>query len=106
MSAPWENSVWYEHAYVDLKVIDQDGATFYEIKMDTSAKRCIRNALGQLMEYSSYPTEQRAQKLVVVGDAPATEDDKMYLRHLRDLYELPIYYAQFNWENGDIGQEE
>ena len=66
-----DGAVRYEQDYVDLKVIGQDGCIFFEIKTDTTAKKCIRNALGQLLEYSSYPAEQRAQKLVVVGDAPA-----------------------------------
>lgn len=101
-----KHSVKYEQDYIDLKVIDQDGATFYEIKTDTSAKRCIRNALGQLLEYSSYPTERRAKKLVVIGDAPATQDDKNYLEYLREQHSLPVHYAQFNWEAGNIGQEE
>lgn len=101
-----KHNVWYEHDYIDLKVIDRDGATFYEIKTDTSAKKCIRNALGQLLEYSSYPTERRAKKLIVVGDAPATEDDKNYLEYLREQHSLPIHYAQFNWETGNIDQEE
>ena len=101
-----KHNIRYEQDYVDLKVIDQDDATFYEIKTDNTAKMCIRNALGQLLEYSSYPAEQRAQKLIVVGDTPATEDDKNYLDYLREQYSLPIYYAQFNWETGDIDQEE
>ena len=98
-------AVRYEEDYVDLKVIVEDGCTFYEIKIDVTAKKCIRNALGQLLEYSSYPAEQRAQKLVVVGDAPATNDDGNYLRYLREQYSLPIYYARFNWEKKNLESE-
>ena len=100
-------SVLYEKDHVDLQVVDDtNGLIFYEIKTDSNAKRCIRNALGQLLEYSSYPPEKRAEKLVVVGDAWATEDDRSYLRHLRETYSLPIYYARFNWHEEDIEQEE
>ena len=100
-----DGAVRYEQNYVDLRVVIPDEIIFYEIKTDTTAKKCIRNALGQLLEYSSYPAEQRAQKLVVVGDAPATNDDGNYLRYLRKQYSLPIYYAQFNWKKEDLESE-
>ena len=101
------SSVWYEKDHVDLQVVDDtSGSIFYEIKTDPSAKKCIRSALGQLLEYSSYPAEKRAEKLVVVGDAWATEDDRSYLRHLRETYSLRIYYARFDWHKEDIEQEE
>ena len=97
--------VRYEHDHVDLKVLGRDGWTFYEIKTDITAKRCLRSALGQLLEYSSYPTEQRARRLVVVGDAPATQDDRNYLCFLRQQYTLPIFYSQFNWNKRKLGPE-
>ncbi len=100
------DAVRYEQDYVDLQVVGQDGCTFHETKTDSSAKKCIRNALGQLLEYSSYPAEQRARKLVVVGDAPTTKYDRAYLKHLRKRYSPPIHYARFNWEGEDMGPEE
>ena len=70
-----------------------------------SAKRCIRFALGQLLEYGHYPNNARAARFVVVGDAPASEHDQAYLRHLRETYQLPIYYSCFLWETNEIGPE-
>ena len=99
------DAVRYEQDHVDLKILSKDGYTLYEIKTDVTAKKCIRNAIGQLLEYSSYPAEQRANKLVVVGDTPAMENDQNYLKFLRQKYSLPIFYCQFNWNTGDIGPE-
>ena len=99
------DAVRYEEAHVDLKVAGQEGCAFYEIKTDVTAKQCIRNVLGQLLEYSSYPAERRAQKLVVVGDAPATDGDRSCLRYLREQYSLPINYARFNWAKKDLESE-
>ena len=97
------DAVQYEQDFVDLKVTGSAGDSFFEIKTDRSAKRCIRNALGQLLEYSSYPAAERAGRLVVVGDVPARSDDIEYLQHLRLRYSIPIFYAQFDWEIGNIG---
>ena len=96
--------VHYERNYVDLMIIEKNGPTYFEIKTDSTARKCIRNALGQLLEYSCYPSDNRATKLIVVGDAPVTEDDKKYLKLLRRQFSLPIHYAQFNWEKGNIGK--
>ena len=79
-----------------------DRTTF--IAQDTASFNPLGEKSG--LEYSLYPTEKRAQKLIVVGDAPATEDDKNYLKYLREQYSLPIHYAQFNWETGSIDKEE
>jgi hypothetical protein len=73
-----------------------------EIKTDSSAKMCVRNAIGQLIEYSMYPTQEKAHQLIVVGDAPLSIDDASYLSYLRSRFSLPIYYAQFSWEQGGI----
>ena len=60
------DAVQYEQDFVDLKVTGPAGDSFFEIKTDRSAKRCIRNALGQLLEYSSYPAAERASAVSTV----------------------------------------
>lgn len=95
-------AVFYERAYVDLTVSGNDGTTFYEVKMETTVRGCVRAALGQLLEYAHYPAEKKASALIVVGDAIPTSDDQIYLRHIRALYEVPIWYARFHWEKGTL----
>ena len=92
-----------EKGFVDLRLAIDGTVTFFEIKMDSLAKRCIRNALGQLFEYANYPNTIKAHKWVVVGDAPATPDDLSYLQHLRTMYGIPLYYAKFDWESETLG---
>ena len=95
-----EGNVHYEQDnVVDLAVENPNGSTFYEIKMETTAKRCIRQAMGQLMEYSHYPECRKADKLVVVGDAPPTNEDRLYLEFLRREYRMPISYSCFHWDS-------
>lgn len=97
------DAVSYEQDFVDLKVRTSNVRIYFEIKTDSSAKICLRNGIGQLLEYSMYPEEERADQLVVVGDAPVTTDDIAYLNHLRSRCSIPVFYAQFNWETRDIG---
>ncbi len=90
------NNVLYERGFVDLTLIEAVGNTFYEVKMENSVKKCIRAALGQLIEYSNYHNANKAVKLVLVSDAIPEVADKEYLEHLRSLYNVPFYYSRWN----------
>jgi hypothetical protein len=92
----------YEKGYVDLQ-LRQDGVqTLFEIKIAPTAKSCIRQAIGQLLEYDLYPDRKRSSKLVVVGDGPVMKNDEVYLQHLRQKFGIPISYRRWNWEQSAI----
>ena len=67
---------------------------FYEIKTAPSARLCIRQALGQLMEYGFWPGAARPAKLFVVGEPPLDGKAEDYLQSLREEFKIPIYYRQ------------
>ena len=94
--------VLYENSYVDLTLDEPTGCTFFEIKMEPTVKRCIRSALGQLLEYAHYPTGSRAKRLVVVGDVLPNDHDRRYVSLLRKKYRIPIYYRRFHWEKNKL----
>ncbi|QDU30246.1 hypothetical protein ETAA8_53650 [Anatilimnocola aggregata] len=96
-------AVGFEKKFVDLRVTLPEVTTFFEIKIAANAKRCIRDALGQLFEYTSYPSESKAHKWVVVGDQVPTDNDLAYLLHLVTKFNLPIYYGRFDADSGSLG---
>ncbi len=98
-------NVLYEHNYVDLIVCEPDGDIFFEIKIETTVKRCIRMALGQLLEYAHYPDRCLAKRLIVVGNTHADESDRAYLAQLRRRYDLPLYYSCFWSEGSELTDE-
>ncbi|MBH0002409.1 hypothetical protein [Pseudoalteromonas sp. SWYJZ12] len=79
---------------VDAVVKNTEGFIFYEIKTNSTLKLCIREALGQLLEYGYWDSDVVPQKLVVVGDHSVNEVAIKYLRKLRDEFNLPIYYQR------------
>lgn len=79
---------------VDVVVRRPDGYWFYEIKTAHSPRACIREALGQLLEYAFWPGGQEALRLIVVGECPLDQDGREYLRQLRRRFALPIHYEQ------------
>lgn len=84
-------------SHVDLVVRDSDKQyIFYEIKTSYSALLCIREALGQLMEYAFYPKANNAKKLVVVSPNQVTPEAKRYLQEIRDRFGIPLYYQRYD----------
>ena len=68
---------------------------FYEIKTASTPRGCIREAIGQLLEYAYWPGGPKVKKLFVVGESEMDEDGTEYLRRLKKRFRLPIEYKQF-----------
>ncbi|WP_417506551.1 hypothetical protein [Marinomonas gallaica] len=81
---------------IDLVVKREDEYWFYEIKTASTVKACIRQALGQIMEYSYWPGHQQATKLVIAGEPMPTEEESKYLDFLREEFDIPIEYREIN----------
>ena len=74
---------------------------FFEVKT-VSAKRCIREALGQILEYTHYPNLNLASKLFIVGPEPPDEKDKAYMKLLRERYNLPIWFRWYSFAENKL----
>ncbi len=89
---------------VDVVAKSEKGLTFYEIKVAPSAKSAVREALGQVIEYSYWPEAQRAMTLIVVAEPAATSNTKRYLSHLRKIFGVDIYYCCINMAQNRLSQ--
>lgn len=79
---------------VDVVVHRADGYWFYEIKTSHSPRACLREAVGQLLEYAFWPGAQEGTRLIVVGETAIDKDAEEYLRRLKARFALPIEYEQ------------
>lgn len=77
---------------IDVVVQEEDRFIFYEIKTMRSPRACLREALGQLLEYSFWPGSQAANRLVVVGETPLDTEGADYIKTLRQRFSLPLEY--------------
>lgn len=91
--------------YIDLVVKNNRDYTFYEIKTSNSIRKCIREALPQLLEYAYYPNRKVASKLIIVSANKITKDAKEYLNKLRKDFSIPVYYQQYNSIKKDLENE-
>ena len=79
---------------IDLVVRQADGYWFYDIKTFPSPRACMREAIGQLLEYAFWPGCQNASRLIVVGEAAPDRDVVGYCRQLKKRFSLPVEYEQ------------
>ena len=97
--------IYPEQSYVDMRAVFPDQSQhFFEIKTSTPL-RCIREALGQIMEYAYYPTTDKASRLIVVGEDLPDNETQSYLEHIREKFDLPLYYRQVNLTQNYISKE-
>lgn len=69
---------------------------FYEVKTAPSVRGCIREAIGQLLEYALWPGATRPDKLIVVGEPALTDAASAYLDTLNVSFPIPISYRQLS----------
>jgi len=67
---------------VDAMVKHDTGYWLYEIKTSSSPRVCLREALGQLLEYCLWPGGVPAERLIVVGETPLDADAKIQIADL------------------------
>jgi len=88
---------------VDIEVKHEGETIYYELKTDLTVPMSIRAALGQLMEYSHWVTESRADHWVIVTqpqmDLSAAEE---YILHLRNTYRLPVFLQTFDFKTDEL----
>lgn len=87
---------------IDLVVKDEEDFIFYEIKTSYSLRLCIRKGLSQLLEYAYYPDTKNAKKLIIISPNKITKEARKYIRSLRNIFDIPVYYQSYNPETESL----
>ncbi len=93
-----KGNVVLEENFVDIKLIQPDYISFYEVKSSPYASECIKEALGQVLLYSLNDTDKRPKKHFVVGQYPATDNDKKYIDFLKKNLKVEFQYISVDLE--------
>lgn len=94
-------AVYAEENFIDISIRRKDhpAVELYEIKPYYSARKCIREALGQLLDYAHLEGQSDGLRLIVVGPTPASESDRAYVefiqQHLNLTFEYKSWKADF-----------
>ncbi len=90
-----DDKVFIEENFVDIRLVEDNALTFFEVKKDYRPARCIREALGQLMEYSFRHQGKKPIRCVVVGPSKVSSDDKRLLEYLKHHLKIEFDYIGF-----------
>lgn len=77
---------------IDMVVRVKQEYWFYEIKTALTPRACLREAIGQLLEYGLWPGAHKPARFIVVGEGVLDYEAKEYLRRLRTHFSLTIEY--------------
>jgi len=64
----------------------------FEIKTWRAPRDCVRDALGQLLEYAYWPGSPSYSALWIVGPSPLDEATRRHLAGLHERFNIPIDY--------------
>ncbi len=78
--------------HIDVVVKMKGEYWFYEIKTALTPRACLREAIGQLLEYGYWPGAQEPTRFIVVGESQIDGDGREYILRLRKRFSLPIEY--------------
>ena len=92
LEAEGYTNIIMEADHIDLQATKNGESHFFEVKTHDTARACIREALGQILEYNHFPNTQRADKMFIVGPAKPTKEELQYIKFLQKHYNLIIEY--------------
>jgi hypothetical protein len=79
----------------DLVTKDGTGICIYEIKTGASARKNIREALSQLLDYALHAGQLTVQRLTIVSPVAITEREIRFLKSLNDTIKFPVNYLEY-----------
>ncbi len=101
-----EHPAGYGSNRIDIVVNNNQELIFYEIKTYPTLKASIREAIGQLMEYSLWLSKNKAEELIVITQKHNNfEEAKIYFKHLRESFNIPLYYQYFDFETNFLSEK-
>ncbi|WP_124981239.1 hypothetical protein [Nonlabens xiamenensis] len=80
---------------IDAMIFRNNKHTIFEVKTRTTAKGNMREALGQLFEYSFYKHNWNIEKMIIVGPAKPKKRDLEYLQILNEIIDSNLEYWTF-----------
>ena len=81
---------------IDLVVKHQDSYDLYEVKTNQDVRICIREAIGQIIDYAFFECNDRIEKMFIIGQNQISKEAVEYLENIRLKHNLPIYYQSID----------
>ncbi len=89
-------NVIMEKDFVDIKVLLPGEIQYYEVKSASYAGDCIKEALGQVLDYVHIDIDKRKKQIFVVGSNNPNTAERTYLKYIQKVVTVPIDYIQID----------
>ncbi len=88
-----KKAVEMEMNFIDIRVELENKVIFFEVKCADSATKCIRVALGQIIEYAFKDNTKKEKVIVIYGDKKPNHNEDEYILQLTNfLSDLSFSY--------------
>lgn len=85
-----------ERQRIDAKRETQKEIFIYEIKPFESVYACIREGIGQLLDYSHKLKSKKVKRIIIVGPNEPEKYDLDFITSIRTVLQIPFGYISFN----------
>lgn len=85
-----------EKKYIDAMRVSGNNVYIYEIKPFSSAYSCIRQGIGQLLDYLHQDKQKKEKHILIVGPSIPDERDLAFINQVRQFLNVPFSYLSFN----------
>ena len=82
----------------DMVVDTPDRCIVFEVKTASTARQCVREAIGQLLDYGCGPGGLDASELYVVGEPDLDAGTADYIERLNQRFPVPLGYRTIRLE--------
>lgn len=93
----YPGKVLMEKDFVDISVELEDRKLLYEVKSDSSPARCIREALGQLLQYAHKDKSNKPIEFIVYGKNKPSALDEMFIKFIQST----LNQQSFRYEHAE-----
>ena len=90
---------------VDVLRASDDCVWLYEIKPYEDAYRCVRESIGQLLDYSFRYSDGKEVKIITVGPNEPDENALRFIEYVKNELNNNYTYLSFNFENDRLTNE-
>ncbi len=87
---------------IDVVMEQQDVIWFYEIKPFENAYKCIRESIGQLLDYTNRFSSSKEIRIATVGPNEPNDDTNAFISHIKKELNLKYSYIAFDFERSLI----
>lgn len=87
---------------IDGVIQNSNKYSFFEIKTSSTATSNIRDAIGQLIEYSHLDKNINIEKLIIVGPATMNFEEKLYFNRIKNTLNVNLEYWAYKMNEKNI----